>query len=650
MNVKLIAMKKILLISPLVFLCCFMLSAQIELVSCDTINFAEQGQCQLPEVLMTNSAISDEICINDSIRWLVLVDVWSDGVFDYEYSSSLSPNDDDITSDSNNNGINDVYMSPSFSGDEVFILIKENILMSGFIHSVWWKAMDGCGNEIDCNSGFKLTDDEAPMISCEQEIEVRVSDFNPDFYLNPEDILINVSDNCTLIDDLTYSYFDDPENLILDFGLFGGKDTSVTVFVFDEKGNSSNCDINIDFIKDPFPFSSYVENVNDIPIAGVNVFVNPNFWGGLQITDENGRFVALVSQDFDYSIQAEFDDGLSGISTRDIILIKEYLDDNNSLSSPFDIIACDVDNDFDVDHDDIDYLREILLDIRIDTSLWKFLYGRIEFDDESNPFPYDEGIEHIAESEWQWKELVGVKLGDVDHSALEVLDASDTIELVVENIVLNTGDDYVLDFFLPEGLDVRGFQLAMEHSMAFGDFESDQITITDENQNGKPLERSISWSDGVTVSDQPIISVNINGRKKGELADQLFLADGLQAEIYVGEDLEIHPLKLNVKGEIKYTTGNLNVTPNPFQESTEISFELEEDGKVKMAIYDLSGRLVMESKLLEFSKGRNAFLVTNFDVVGQQSGMYVLKLLLTTDSINSSAEKLTKKIFFLGVN
>ena len=337
---------------------------------------------------------------------------------------------------------------------------------------------------------------------------------------------------------------------------------------------------------------------------------------------------------------------MRGLSTRDIILVEDYILDNSILIPPFDIIASDVNRDFAVDEKDVIYLRSLLLQEIVDTTLWKFLYGRIEFEDETSPFPYEEGIVHIAESAWHWKELLGVKLGDVDHSALEEIEVNTSIEITTENIRLESGNEYVLDFFLPEGLEVRGFQFSTKNDMPISFIDSDQISIMESNQNTIPDGRVVSWSGGVTVSDQPFLSIGIIGQKIGELVDQIEFIDEIQAEIYIGDDLDVHPLVLNVVGDVKYSTGSLSVTPNPFSESTHISFELDEDSRVQLRVVDALGRLAT-NYIAEFAKGRNAINLSQFDINGQQAGAYFITLCILGRDSEYSTEILTKKVIFL---
>ncbi len=640
-----------LLFSPLVFFYCFTLSAQLEILSCDTINLVDENQCVFPEVTLTNSAISDGSCANDSIYWYVLVDAWGDGVYDYEYSSSLETSDNDITEDSNQNGMPDIYLPPSLSGEEVFILIQENIEMSLFIHSVRWKAMDACGSEIVCNSGFVIKDLILPSIECVQEITTGISDYYP--VLELDDFLVSGSDNCTAMEDLVYSFDATLEDTDVSYSAFDG-DTSLTLYLFDESGNSSSCVVELNYYQSPFPFTGVVKNVNDVALDGVSVFVERSSWLSSQISDENGHFTACVSQDFDYSIQASFDDGNNGISTRDLLQIQDFINDNNSFLNPFGIIACDVDHNFEVDDKDIEYLRELLFEERVDTGLWRFLYGRIEFEDESKPFPYDEGIEHTAESEWHWKELLGVKLGDVDHSAFSASLGLDSIQLTIENKFVYKNHEVDIDFFLPKGIDVRGFQFAIDTDMDFVGVKSGAAHITNEDISSTSSRLLITCTEADIMTDEIAFTLSFISSKSGELASLIkgldnnpALGQNLVAEVYINADLETHPLQLRVEGEPAYKTKVFDLKPNPIYDGSMIDFELGSEAKVGIKIIDTYGRLSpYEVDLGSFNKGKHSYFFDRNDY-NIHSGIYLFQFVIDYKAPNQGNAIFVKKAIII---
>lgn len=636
-------MNKKYLISPLLLLFSLSLNAQINLMSCDTINFADSGQCYLEEAILTNIANSDINCENDSIYWKITIDNWSDQLIDYEFSSFINSSDQNPFDDSDGNGIYDIYLAPTLTGEMVEVSSIEGIEESNFVHSLVWQAYDACGNEVTCSSGFEVKDDQSPIINCDQDYVVAVSDFNFDFTLKPYEIITSIFDNCTEEDDLVYSFNLDINNTTLELDLFSD-DTTVAVYVFDENGNYSGCEINIDFVQEPFPHDAYVFDANESPISNVNVEVI-SFSGWPQITDEHGRFIAFVSDDFDYSIQAMFNDELNGISTRDIILLKEFIDDNSGLNSPFDVIACDVDDNFIINAQDINYVTELLLKENRDTALWKFIDRAIEFEDDLFPFPYSLGIEHIAETPWQRKDLTGVKLGDIDHSAIGGQELESSIFLSANNEKLEVGDIVDVTFSFPDDIVVKGFQFSLDCDLDFveilvGDFPLDGFAI-----NSMSSDLLISNSGSALDNNSSKFTIRFEAKQGGELRDMIRLSEDLSPEVYLDDQLIIHALDLEFFGEVKYEDDLLSIVPNPFYESANINFELDNSSTVYFSIYDVTGRLVRELDGIEFARGKNVMTLDEGYFIGQYSGMHILKMVVDNEVEESFI--MTQKFFIL---
>jgi hypothetical protein len=123
------------------------------------------------------------------------------------------------------------------------------------------------------------------------------------------------------------------------------------------------------------------------------------------------------------------------------------------------------------------------------------------------------------------------------------------------------------------------------------------------------------------------------------------LVDGAQQngrlEIKLKDDTGERPLVFkSLSGELVYQTDGLaigNVSedlsplsfrlvsafPNPFNSRLTISFETPDDSRVRVAIYDLAGRVVDVVADKDFRAGRHAAVV---DGEGLASGLYLLRL------------------------
>ncbi len=644
-------MKRIHILSSFFLLLSWSLNAQINIMSCDTINFAENGECHPTDFLFSNVAVFSDTCNNDSIFWKVYVDIWTDGLFEYEFSSFIDPMDEANTGDADQDGIIEIYLPASFSEEQIQIYFNENIIVSGFYHSIIWIAYDTCGNQISCTSAFQIFDNVDPILECidEDYIVITTDDAN-DIELDLDIVILSVSDNCSPEDSLVFTLDDNPESANLTFSVLSD-DTTLELQVFDEKGNSSKCDVDIDFIAFPFPYDGKVISVLDESMSNVLVEIEEEYpWDfpdidPFQVTDSSGLFIAFVSEDFDYSIQATFNDGLNGLSTRDIILLEDYIENNSTLNSPLDIIACDVDNNFDVDAQDVIYLSELLLEENTDTSLWKFLDAAIEFEDDNWPFPYEEGITHVGETDWQRKDLTGVKLGDINHSAIGGEDEKSAIVLSTPNVRVEKDEIAEVVFSFSDSEDIEGFQFSLIHEdLEFVDLTSDYFGPED---IAVRADLGNLWISIKRINNNvgPVdFTIKFKAEKCGELGKMIKLSESLEPQVYIGDSLKVHELELIVEGEVTYNEG-LDIVPNPFLEETNILFELENSSLVYFSIYDNMGRLVREMDGIVFPRGKNSFILNKHYFISQYSGMYLLKMMVDDGENKSSV--LAKKFFLL---
>jgi len=70
-------------------------------------------------------------------------------------------------------------------------------------------------------------------------------------------------------------------------------------------------------------------------------------------------------------------------------------------------------------------------------------------------------------------------------------------------------------------------------------------------------------------------------------------------------------------------TIRLALYPNPFNSSTRLNYDLPQTGSVKLAVYDLTGRLVRTLEDRAIPQGRHTLI---FDGSGLPSGMYFVRL------------------------
>ena len=136
-------------------------------------------------------------CPSDWIKWVVAVDLWSNGTVELEYSSFLAPNDP-------------YYIAPSQSnGKGVLELDKDDISAPWAIHRLEWKGFDGCGNVSQCVQFVEVTDKKAPTPYCVNTSSALMEGADdPILEIKAKDFNLGSFDNCDSENDLGYYLFD----------------------------------------------------------------------------------------------------------------------------------------------------------------------------------------------------------------------------------------------------------------------------------------------------------------------------------------------------------------------------------------------------------------------------------------------------------
>ncbi|MBN2858112.1 MAG: T9SS type A sorting domain-containing protein [Candidatus Delongbacteria bacterium] len=78
-----------------------------------------------------------------------------------------------------------------------------------------------------------------------------------------------------------------------------------------------------------------------------------------------------------------------------------------------------------------------------------------------------------------------------------------------------------------------------------------------------------------------------------------------------------------VSGGLIPESHDLKISPNPFNPETEVSFKLDQKEHVKLNLYDLKGREIMEIINEEMGSGRHSFIISPSDLAG---GTYFMVL------------------------
>jgi hypothetical protein len=284
---------------------------------------------------------------------------------------------------------------------------------------------DDCGNITFAQFDFEVVDCTPPVLDCLDSLVVQ-AEGGIDFLLTIDDVLEGVGENCG---DVGLSFTADMQTDSMWFNCESLGDTLITVWGTDDVGNQSNCVIVTEVDNqslscfDFYAIDGFVKTEDGDPVRGVTV----RLMGAISmevVTDSTGYYLFEdIIGGFNYTIEPMKDgDDSNGVTTFDLILIQKHILDVQPFSSPFKIIAADVNRSNLVSTFDLLKLRKLILGVDpelLTNTSWRFvvqnyIFMNMEFPLEEN-FPETKFIDILLND--MQIDFVGIKVGDVNSTA-----------------------------------------------------------------------------------------------------------------------------------------------------------------------------------------------------------------------------------------
>ncbi len=492
-------------------------------------------------------------------------------------------------------------------------------------HLVYFTAQDACGNSSSQSVNITVLDSLAPQAICLDGISLTI-DASGSVDLLPMMLDGGSSDNCTAAGNLILSV--SPSTFTCDdLG-----NNSVALQVMDESGNIDVCmaTVNIQSNMGVCPFIQIgggIEKENGTSVGQVSVAIN----GGASqevITGTDGRYgFENLPIGMNYSIVPTKNKTASnGVSVLDLIMISRHLIGMAPITSPYKIIAGDVDNNQKLSTFDMIYIQRMIL--YIDTVFanspsWRFVDADYVFLNPSKPFSstFPETLELNDQTEDLLNaDFVAIKMGDVSGNAnpLNVQEESssrgpkEALTFVAEDQDFAEGEDISVPVKVEAMDDLLGFQFTIEFDPETLEWDGldigalgKQFNLNEENFGFNFQEEgllTVGWysMEPVFVSEEDLfLSLNFKTKKRGRLSEVLKVNSALTAaEAYqdgVGVlevDLTFKDLEKDLEKEEEMVLESLGNFPNPFQSETWISFSNNISQEGRLSVFDGSGKEV----------------------------------------------------------
>jgi len=437
----------------------------------------------------------------------------------------------------------------------------------------------------------------------------------------------------------SYDFLDNPaftvsEETTFRFELLGycliGNGEAVSAWDLDEISIMATCQLTTER---NFTINGNVISEEGNPVEDVRVSLSKrpdgineiNKWSG-----EAGEFDFPDNITYqDYYLNAEKNDNyLNGVSTFDLVIIQKHLLGIQPFINVYDFIAADVNGNESVSVNDILELRRLILGIYDElpnNNSWRFpIENQVLNIDQ--PFNFTETIrlgnlQTLANKH----NFVAVKVGDLNESATNVGGINPRIEngqinLNFENQYLEAGEETVFDIHMNTLQHLNGFQLNIKAENAeIIDLYGAQIDINNADYNNQATNVSMSWiasRDHMISENQALFKIKLVANSAGYISDFLSIdSDKLKAEAYAGNEttarLNINLIALDKRA----ADANLSIVnnPNPFNQFTNLEFNLAESKVIQLSFYSATGALLNTIKL-DANKGFNQVQIDKKDI------------------------------------
>lgn len=498
-------------------------------------------------------------------------------------------------------------------------------------HIIHVFAKDNCGNEDTSAFILIVKDCKKPTPYCFNGIATVIMPSTGEIVVWASDLNAGSYDNCTKKSDLRFSF--DKEGNVASRTLKcsdipNGISATIPldIYVWDLAGNSDFCNTYI-LLQDgngnkcPDRASSLAsiagqistENKDAVEKVAINVVTSSAM--APYATDIQGAFAFKnlpINQSYSI-VPSRDDDPMNGVSTQDLVLIQRHILGTTTLTSPYKIIAADVDNNKDITALDLLELRKLILgvyDKLPNNTSWRFVPKSFDFNGISTPlnagFPEKLDISNLTKDELN-KDFVGIKIGDlnssvVPHSLLgaEVRESAGILKLRIADRELKAGEEATIDFTADNFANIEGFQYSLNISgLVVKDIKAGALKIDATNFGMTKMGQGYitnSWNekDGKSVSKGEVLfSLKVKAGKAVTLSDVVRVNSRYtRAEAYNNEGVLNVGLEFTNNSASKSNYALYQNTPNPFKSQTVIGFDLAKNEPVTIKVTDLTGRNV----------------------------------------------------------
>lgn len=498
------------------------------------------------------------------------------------------------------------------------------VYTEGGDYMVCLTAHNGCGSTTVC--------DQISLISCidnvlEADFEAVVND--------------------TIVEFVNISTGDEINSFRWKFGDGNTSDEESPIYTYDQTGSYEVClTARNDCSSYTYCDSIHVEPASSVIISiGGQVYMNDETPIS-DVTVSCGSTSYTTTFDGNYHMEStarsncaltpvKDTDPANGVTTADIITIRRHVLAIEPFTSPYQLIAADVNNNGSVTSYDLLLIQRLILNINqefADVPSWRFVPADYEFMDGSfTDFPESISVNNFT-TDQNNLDFIGIKMGDVNRTAVPNFNtpvntrSNEQEVIIIENKNYQRGDIFTVDLQMPSSS--IGHQFALNYDESQLELVEVISNVGQENFSVTANRMVMLWWQTDEVL-QPQIKLKLSAKQNGQLQDVLqLLTNDIPAEVY-DTDLKTSPLALQFTNSTSML--DVDVSPNPAVENITVHFDSLENSLVTVSLLHSSGGVITTWK------NDKQFNHKTFNISDLNNGIYFL-------IIDNGIEQIVKKI------
>ncbi|MCB9289984.1 MAG: HYR domain-containing protein [Lewinellaceae bacterium] len=524
-------------------------------------------------------------------------------------------------------------------------------------YEMTYVAKDGCLNTSSCDIRVTVVDATPPGVVCYSGLSFPLMS-NGEAMLWASDVEVGSSyDNCTPYDKLIFRLGPEPapgqtsppDEDFLTFTCADTGSNTVALWIGDEAGNWDYC-LSEAIVQDnqnicgptvpplaQAQISGFIFDEQGDKIPDVRVNIDSSATGPYEAYTDSLGWYAFDSMPVgaSYTLRPEkLSAPLDGVTTIDLILLAMHVMGVDSLDSPYQYIAADIDLSGVVDMADLEWLHRMLLGLEpaFPVNLtWRFVPRSYTFPDPdplSVDFPEEITIDGLS-GPADTAHFTGIKLGDLDASlnqpdSLQMRSVAPAFAVQAQDRFLQAGEETEVALSAQNHDAILGLLLRFQHDgLLLEEARFGPLGGTGEYRAGTQTS-AISWAREQSRLLEPgeqLITLRFKADRDGLLSEMLSLEQSAQA-FRASAGIEEAPVELHFTSSAK-AFRLLSAYPNPFRDKAYLRIEIPGSEKLRLSVWENRGALVYRS-VWDMEAGLHELPVNAADLGGP--GTYLFRL------------------------